>query len=346
MADFKTHITVSTGLGIAYGAIGYSQFEIPIGTCIIAGGLCSLSGMLPDLDSDSGIPVRETLSFTSAVVPMFMMERFERMGMSHASMVLAGGLMYFILRFVVWETFKRYTKHRGMWHSVPAAVIAAMIAFLICSCQEISLRLFCSWAVFLGFMSHLVMDELYAVDLNGRLVKKSFGTAVKFLGKNRWANFTTYAKLMAVGWILLNDPMVQTSLEQEQIALPGFARKTIEALQVKSVKEWIPHDHRTHEDFNQKSLLPIRKIPTTMRSQPQDSPNVVVRWLNYLTGSTDQKPTSETQPAHFTQDAATSGDLSGPSAQPETQPIGSTILAPSPAAPHPGTSWPDPQFRQ
>jgi len=55
MAGFKTHITVSTLTGIAYGAWGYHS-GAPLETCILAGGLCSVSGMLPDLDSDSGRP--------------------------------------------------------------------------------------------------------------------------------------------------------------------------------------------------------------------------------------------------------------------------------------------------
>lgn len=338
MADFKTHMTVSTGLGIAYGTIGYTQFQIPLGSCLIAGGLCSLSGMLPDLDSDSGIPVRETLAFTSAVIPLLMMERFERIGMSHASMVVAGGLTYFFLRFVAWEVFKRYTKHRGMWHSIPAAVIAALIAFLISSSQDISLRMFRSWAVFLGFMSHLAMDELYSVDLNGRLVKKSFGTAMKFFGKNRWANITTYAKLVALALIVVNDPMVQTSLEQEQIALPGFARKTIEVLQVKSVKEWIPHDHRTHEDFDQKTLLPIRRGPLTRRRDTdEEEPTMVVRWLNYLTGSTQEELHQEVQQASFAESPAaedpavnTSNLLTPASPSDNNAPIGNSLGSPFP----------------
>lgn len=344
MADFKTHITVSTGLGIAYGLIGYTQFQLPLGSCVIAGGLCSLSGMLPDLDSDSGIPVRETLAFTSAVVPMFMMERFERMGMSHASMVMAGGGLYFFLRFVAWEFFKRYTKHRGMWHSIPAAVIAAMIAFLICSSRDVSIRLYCSWAVFLGFMSHLAMDELYSVDLNGKILKKSFGTAMKFFGKNRWANITTYAKLLALFLILVNDPMVQNSMEQHQIALPGFAQKAIEVLQVKSVKEWVPHDHHTHEEFDQRTLLPIRMAPTTLRDRRGDEPTLMVRWLNYLTGSTQEDLQKDVMPAGFEESISTATEQTA--AVPESNAPATGGTSPPNLLPQqPTNSWSAPPAR-
>ena len=62
MADFKTHITTSTVLGVGYGATAYFGFDMPMSHCFVAGAMCSVAGMLPDLDSDSGVPVRVTAS--------------------------------------------------------------------------------------------------------------------------------------------------------------------------------------------------------------------------------------------------------------------------------------------
>ena len=92
MADFKTHITTSSVLGIGYGAAGAWLLrepggDIPIATCLIGAGLCSISGILPDLDSDTSIPLRETVAFTAAVVPMLMIHRFAHLGLSHEQMV-------------------------------------------------------------------------------------------------------------------------------------------------------------------------------------------------------------------------------------------------------------------
>ena len=69
MAGFQTHITVSTLAGVGYGVWGYSC-GAPVQTCVLAGGLCSVSGMLPDLDSESGRPVQEISCFAAAVVPL------------------------------------------------------------------------------------------------------------------------------------------------------------------------------------------------------------------------------------------------------------------------------------
>ncbi|MCH7726833.1 MAG: metal-dependent hydrolase [Planctomycetes bacterium] len=216
MANFKTHITTSTILGAAYGAAAYVGFGVPLDKCMLAAGLCSVSGMLPDLDSDSSVPVRESFAFAAAIVPMLMIDRFQHMGMSWDSMVLAGGLIYIFIRFGLSEIFKRYTVHRGMWHSIPACAIAGLAAFLICSCSDMSVRLFKSSAVVLGFMSHLVLDEIYSIERKGARarLKKSFGTALKFWGKRPWANFSTYAKLIVLLVIAIGDPIFMSTFER------------------------------------------------------------------------------------------------------------------------------------
>ena len=70
MADFKTHITTSSIIGVGYAAVGFAVFDVPPAHALVAAALCSVAGMLPDLDSNSGIPQREMLSFVSVVIPM------------------------------------------------------------------------------------------------------------------------------------------------------------------------------------------------------------------------------------------------------------------------------------
>ena len=210
MAGFRTHITVSTTLGIAYGVGARLLFDVPIPTCTLAAGLCSVSGMLPDIDSDSGVPFRESMAFAAAVIPMMMMERFEQFRWAPETMVMVGGLIYIAIRFGLASLLRRYTVHRGMFHSIPAAIIAAQVAFLVCSCDDLALRYYKSAAVLIGFMSHLLLDELYSIEWHrGRFrMKKSFGTAVKIWGRRSlWANVSTYGKLIVLTYIVLRDPV-------------------------------------------------------------------------------------------------------------------------------------------
>lgn len=210
-------------LGVGYAAAGHYVYDIEPTHCLVAGALCSIGGMLPDLDSDSGIPVREMLCFVSVLVPMLMIRRFEVLGWTPEMMVFASGIMYVFIRFGIGYIFKRYTKHRGMWHSLPAAAIAGLVTFLVCLSPELEIRVFKSWAMVLGFVSHLVLDEIYSVDFRGRRLKKSSGTAMKFWGKRAWPNYSTYAKLIFLMLLVMSDGVVMNRFGAEPLDIPWTA---------------------------------------------------------------------------------------------------------------------------
>ncbi len=214
MADFKTHISVSTIAGIGYGAAGLAYGFEP-SACMVAAGLCSVSGMLPDLDSDTGRPAREMITFTAAVIPALMLPRFFQMGMNAEHIAMAAGIIYVVIRFGVGKLLRRYTVHRGMWHSIPAAAIAGLATFLVVSGTVLDVRLFKTIAVVLGFLIHLVLDEFWSVEVHrGKVrIKKSFGTALKFWGtRSLWANFSVYGKLAALVALVIGDPFLMDQM--------------------------------------------------------------------------------------------------------------------------------------
>jgi hypothetical protein len=181
---------------------------VPWPTCVLASGLCGVSGMLPDLDSDSGTPLRESVAFAAAVVPMMLLHRFQRMGMPHEMIVLTAAGIYLLIRFGLAALLKRYTVHRGMFHSLPAAVIFGELAFLLASGDDVRLRAYKAGAVVLGYVSHLVLDEIYSFQWRHGLprLKQSFGTAVKLFGSSPWANLSTYAKLVILSALIFWEP--------------------------------------------------------------------------------------------------------------------------------------------
>ena len=209
MADFKTHITTSCVLGGGYACLG-AYYGLPIEAALVAGGLCGVGGMLPDIDSDSGVPVRETMGFAAAVTPMLLVDRFQQLGLNYEQMVLAGGASYLFVRFGIAKLLMRFTVHRGMFHSIPALLIFTGLAFLICGSSNLHLRYFKAAGVFIGAMSHLMLDEIYAVEWSGGRwrFKKSFGTALKLWGDSLWGNFSTYSKLAAVVVLILSEPSI------------------------------------------------------------------------------------------------------------------------------------------
>ncbi len=236
MAGFKTHITTSCLLGVGYTGTGL-YLGLPIESSLIAGGLCGIGGMLPDIDSDSGIPFRESMGFAAAIVPVLMLDRFREFGLNHEKMVLIIGSMYLFVRFGIARLLGRYTVHRGMFHSLPAALIFAGIAFLVSGSNNLQLRYFKATGIFIGVMSHLLLDEIYAVEWTGGRwrFKKSFGTAMKLWGKSMIANVTTYAKLALIVVMILSEPMVMEKYGQlSPVVLHGEDLLGI------------PHDHYAH----------------------------------------------------------------------------------------------------
>lgn len=224
MAGFKMHVTVSSLLGCGYAAGGV-VYDFPLDTSILGGALCGFSGMLPDIDSDYGTPLRETMAFTAAVLPMLLVHRFQSLGMKPDEMALMGIGVYLFVRFGLTNMIRKYTVHRGMFHSIPAGLIFAGVAFLVCGgSMDIHVRYFKAGAVLAGFMSHLILDEIYSVEWkNGAWrLKKSSGTAVKLWGDDSWSNFTTYAKLLLVGGIIIGEPSVMQEIEARN---PGLARR-------------------------------------------------------------------------------------------------------------------------
>lgn len=228
MADFKTHFASATLVGVGLGAAGYSS-GIPLESCVLAAGLCGVSGILPDLDSSSGVPFRESVAFASAFIPILLIQRFQHLGWDRQTIVLAAALIYIGFRFGVAELFRRYTVHRGMWHSIPAAASIGLLAFLITEDQDLILRSYWACAATIGFLTHLVLDEIYSVNFRGVRLKKSFGTALKFWSRtSRWANISTYGKLVVLLFLAWSDPMW---MEQAAPRDAGLARSVQGVLQ-------------------------------------------------------------------------------------------------------------------
>jgi membrane-bound metal-dependent hydrolase YbcI (DUF457 family) len=156
---------------------------------------------LPDLDSDSGVPVRELFNLSGALVPVLLLPRLQhdaQLTTDQILVVLAG--IYLVVRFGVAHLFKRLTAHRGMFHSIPAMLIAGLTVFLLYHNPKVEMRAWMAGGTMLGFLSHLVLDELFAVDFMGLTprLNKYAGSALKFWSKSLMATTLTYIILCAL----------------------------------------------------------------------------------------------------------------------------------------------------
>lgn len=202
MAGFRMHMTVSSLTGIAYGVAATKAAGFDPSAAILAGGLTAVGGMLPDLDSDSGRPVRELSGLAAVVVPLLLVPRLMAAGLSHEGVLSALCVAYVVIRYGMASVIRKISVHRGMFHSIPAMLIAGLIVYLEYSSPNRGIRVLLAIGIMLGFLSHLILDEIYAVDFNGvRLKFNQFsGSAVKFFSPSWTATATCYGLLGTLGF--------------------------------------------------------------------------------------------------------------------------------------------------
>lgn len=116
-------------------------------------------------------------------------------------------VMYLGIRYGLAWLVSTFSVHRGMFHSIPAMLIAAEITYLGYPSELTTVKLLMAGGVAVGFFSHLLLDEMYSVQLNGVRVrfKKSWGTAIKLVGERMAPNVITYAILLTLTYAMLSD---------------------------------------------------------------------------------------------------------------------------------------------
>ncbi|MCA9066441.1 MAG: metal-dependent hydrolase, partial [Planctomycetaceae bacterium] len=167
MAGYREHISVSGMLGIAYAFAAVFLFGYSAIQAAIAAVLTWISGMLPDLDSESGRPIRELVGLTASLTPLILLQNVHAIGVSGDRALLFALLSYGTVRYGGAFLLAKLTVHRGMFHSIPALLISAELTFLAYRSDDVRVRLLMGLGVGIGFLSHLVLDELYSVQWNG-----------------------------------------------------------------------------------------------------------------------------------------------------------------------------------
>ena len=133
-------------------------------------------------------------------------------------LVLIALLVYGAVRYGGPAILGKVTVHRGMFHSIPALIIASELTFLCYYSDEVRVRLLMAVGVGVGFLSHLILDEMYSVQWDGIRIrlKKSAGSALKFMGKETVSNGFTLGLLMFLTWASLNSSGVLERLAARQ----------------------------------------------------------------------------------------------------------------------------------
>jgi hypothetical protein len=207
MANFNTHITcgaIASGIG---ATVVLTSGLAPAPELLTLAGAGVIGSILPDIDQDRGTPLHFLfgalglgLAF-GAVMNLGWLPRWE--------LALIWCAVFAGVSFGLIHVFTRYTAHRGIWHSVLAALLFAAVTVAVLS-AVFGKSPTIAWlgGAFMagGYLVHLVLDEIYAVDLHGRRVKKSFGTALKAWDYHRPVNSGIMAAVVLALLFLAPSP--------------------------------------------------------------------------------------------------------------------------------------------
>jgi membrane-bound metal-dependent hydrolase YbcI (DUF457 family) len=188
MANFQTHLIggalvssagafASFGNGLSNPGETQSLFAIGV-----------VASLLPDIDADASKPVRGVFALAGIVVGFLVAFTFAgRFGL--LELVLIWATLWLFVRYPLFWLFAHYTVHRGVWHSLLMALVLALTAAVVAE-RWLALSTLMAWLVggftLLGYLTHLVLDEVASVDLTGSRVKRSFGTALKPFSVDAW----------------------------------------------------------------------------------------------------------------------------------------------------------------
>jgi len=219
VADFRTHLSVASRVsGLAATGLlvtGLAQVHEVLLYFIMG----VMGGILPDIDADNSVAIRLVFNFLAPVIAFFLVFG-QRIGTSLAELLLIWAAVFFMVKYPVFYLFTRLTVHRGIIHSVPAGILFWLLDAILLH-RVFHVSNFTAWMagffVFLGFIIHLVLDELGSLDLSGRRVKKSFGTALKLRNpKDPKATSVLYITIIGLFFLAPDpEPFLATILSSE-----------------------------------------------------------------------------------------------------------------------------------
>ncbi|SEI44760.1 LexA-binding, inner membrane-associated putative hydrolase [Allopseudospirillum japonicum] len=189
MANFNTHLSVAALGGGLVALSGHALGVMDLDAAFTAWLLTTLGGLLPDIDSKSSKVVTWLFTALALITVLLLFEAVRTWPLWQQAMILSAAFVS--VAYGAKQVFSRFTAHRGIFHSLLAGALFALLQVLG-AYYILALEAVAAWwqgaAVFIGFTIHLLLDEIYSVDLTNIRIKRSFGTALKLWDYRRPLN--------------------------------------------------------------------------------------------------------------------------------------------------------------
>lgn len=213
MANFTTHIVVGTVVSGSLATLTLAADVIAPENLVAVTMAGVLGSVLPDIDLKDSRPSRALFAGLAIFFSFAVLFHFApRLSIAEMWALWVGTLLF--VRYGLHALFHRYAVHRGIWHSVIAGIVCALttaIVFYYGLGRPDGVAWLGAGFLFIGYLTHLTLDEIYSVDVMGRYIKKSFGTALKLVDK-RYPSATS-AMLVAAVLLLLITPSTTTFVD-------------------------------------------------------------------------------------------------------------------------------------
>jgi hypothetical protein len=197
--------------------------------------LGTLGSLLPDMDSERSLPVRFAFTLASILLAFVAMFRFAEQFPSVGELVLIWLAAFLFFRWSVFWLLETFTVHRGLFHSLPAALLAGLLGVTACF-HGLGLSALESWLggvfVCFGYLVHLLLDEVYSVNLFGARPRRSLGTAFKLGRLDQLPATLLLYLLLPLAWLVTptaepfleraSDPAVYNQINQRLLPAEGW----------------------------------------------------------------------------------------------------------------------------
>ncbi|MBB1455500.1 metal-dependent hydrolase [Pseudoalteromonas sp. SG43-5] len=219
MANFNTHLNTAviiTGLG---SATLLTAGHIDLNGALWLWFLGSIGGLLPDIDSDNSTSLNTIFNLFALSAVLLVLHYITTeliIEISFIELIVVPLLVYGFMKYIIRPIFEWITVHRGSCHSLLFILLCALITTQvtwILNDQSTTQAAVFAWLtggfILLGGLIHLLLDEIYSVDLSNVTIKRSFGTALKIADFDN--KLITLASIIAIaGLIYVAPPTEQT----------------------------------------------------------------------------------------------------------------------------------------
>lgn len=204
MANFPTHIAVGTLVAGSLATLTLAVDAVSPENLVAVTLAGVLGSVLPDIDLKDSKPARAMFSglavFFAFTVLFTVAGRYSVAEM----LILYVGTLVAVRYGAKW-IFSKMSYHRGIWHSLLAAAFVSFVtavAYYYILGRPDAVAWLAAGFMFIGYLTHLALDEIYSVDVMDTRIKASFGTALKLLDAKHWGHSTAMAAATALAFML------------------------------------------------------------------------------------------------------------------------------------------------